>query len=226
MDGIILVLNKMRNLNLKPFIYILLGISGILWFLNITISNLDPRKFLEFIKVLPNVAMIDVLLIALFVKWSWKWRIFKGWLVPFPDLNGTWQGYIRTTWESPETGESAPLIPAILTIKQSFFRISCVMHTAEMTSHSYSESFKLESDNQIKQLHYSYTSKPRTTVTSRSPIHEGSITFDITGKPVSKLKGQYWTSRRTTGEIILTFREKYLLEEIPKDLNIIDIQFD
>lgn len=223
MDGIILVLNKMRNLNLKPFIYILLGISGILWFLNITISNLNPREFFEFIKVLPNVATIDILLIALFVRWGWKWKIFKGWLVPFPNLNGTWQGCIKTTWRNSEPGQSLSPVLAILTIKQSFFKISCVVRTAEMTSHSYSECFRLQSDNQIRQLHFSYTSKPRTSVTDRSPIHDGSITFDIIGDPVFKLKGQYWTSRRTTGEVVLLYKEKRLLDELPEDLNIDEI---
>jgi hypothetical protein len=92
------------------------------------------------------------------------------------------------------------------------------MRTAEMTSYSYSEAFKLESDAQIKQLSYSYTSKPLTTVSHRSPVHDGSIVFDIIGDPVKKLKGQYWTARKTTGEIEMTFRGKKLLEEYPEGL--------
>ena len=87
-----------------------------------------------------------------------------------------------------------------------------------MTSYSYSEAFKLEGDNQIKQLSYSYTSKPLTTVSHRSPTHEGSIVFDIIGDPVKKLKGQYWTARKTTGEIEMIFRRKKLLEEYPERL--------
>jgi hypothetical protein len=92
------------------------------------------------------------------------------------------------------------------------------MRTAEMTSYSYSETFKLESDDQIKQLSYSYTSKPLTTVSYRSPVHDGSIVFDIIGDPVKKLKGQYWTARKTTGEIEMTFRGKKLLEEYPEGM--------
>lgn len=92
------------------------------------------------------------------------------------------------------------------------------MRTAEMTSYSYSEDLKLESDKQIKQLSYSYTSRPSITVTDRSPLHEGSIIFDIIGDTVTKLKGQYWTSRKTTGEIEMTYREKKLLEEYPDEL--------
>jgi len=208
----------MRNLNLKSFIYLILAISGILWFSIATFSGLDLSKIYDFFRVLPKVVGIDLLLAAIFVKWGWKFKIFKGWLVPFPNLNGTWQGFIRTTWVNPKTGQSPPPIPAILTIKQSFSKISCVMRTAEMTSYSHSEDFKLDSDSQIKQLSYSYTSKPLTTVTDHSPLHEGSIVFDVIGEPIIKMKGQYWTARKTTGEAIMTFREKGLLDEYPDDL--------
>lgn len=210
----------MRNLKLKSSIYLILSISAILWFSIATTSGLDLSKIYDFFKVLPKVASADLILIALFVKWGWKFTIFKGWLVPFPNLNGTWQGHIKTTWINPKTDESPPPTPAILTIKQSFSKISCVMRTAEMTSYSYSEDFKLEGDNQIRQLSYPYTSKPLTTVTDRSPLHEGSIVFDIVGDPVTKLKGQYWTARKTTGEVIMNFREKSLLDEYPDDLGI------
>ena len=33
-----------------------------------------------------------------------------------------------------------------------------------------------------------------------------------------KLKGQYWTDRKTKGEIIVSFYDKKLLEEIPKSI--------
>ncbi len=209
----------MKNLNLKSFIYVILIISGILWFAFASLNGLDLSKIVDFFKILPKVAGIDLILVTIFVKWAWKLKVFKGWLVPFPNLNGTWQGHIKSTWIDPSTGRTIPSIPTILTIKQSFTKISCVMRTKEMTSYSYSEDFKLEADNQIKQLCYSYTSKPVTTVTDRSPLHEGSIVFDIIGDPVKKLKGQYWTSRKTTGEISLEFREHKLLEEYPDDID-------
>lgn len=212
------LLNIMKNLNLKPSIYALLVISGIAWFSIASISGLDLSEPFDFFRVLPKVAVVVLFLVGLFVKWGWKLRIFKGWLVLLPNLNGTWQGNIKTTWKDPNTSGSPALIPAILTIRQTFLKVSCVMRTSEMTSRSNSETFKLEGDSQIKQLSYSYTSKPRTTVTDRSPLHEGSIVFDIIGDPATKLKGQYLTGRKTTGEIIMTFREKNLLEEYPEDL--------
>lgn len=87
-----------------------------------------------------------------------------------------------------------------------------------MVSYSFGEEFKIEGDNQIRQLCYSYTSKPLPSVNDRSPIHDGTIVFSIIGKPVKKLSGHYWTARKTTGEIDLTYRCKEILDEMPEDL--------
>ena len=172
----------------------------------------------EFIKIIPSVLTFVMILIALFVKWGWRLKYLQGWLVLIPDLNGTWEGIIQTNWKNPETNEKPGPIPVILTVKQSLTHISCVMRTAEMTSYSIAEDFKLDKDRQIKQLAYIYTSKARLAVADRSTPHDGAIIFDIIGKPVNKLRGQYWTARKSTGEITLTFREKKLLDEVPDDL--------
>jgi hypothetical protein len=208
----------MRNLNIKYLLYLLLGISGVAWFAVGIASGVDFTKFIDFIKLLPKVATVDLLLIGVFVKWAWKWRLFHDWLVPFPNLEGTWQGVILSSWINPKTNNKVAPIPCILSIKQTFTRISCVMRTLEMASYSFAEEFRIEGDNQIRQLCYSYTSKPFPSVTDRSPIHEGTIVFSIIGKPVKRLSGHYWTARKTTGEIELTYRCKDILDEMPEDL--------
>ena len=73
-------------------------------------------------------------------------------------------------------------------------------------------------DNQIKQITFSYNSRPKVTIADRSKIHDGTIIFEITGDPVKKLYGQYWSSRKTTGEIDMKFREKKILDDYPEDL--------
>lgn len=159
-----------------------------------------------------------LLVVALFVSYAWRWRIFKGWLVPFPDLNGTWQGHIQTTWKNPETGEVPGPIPAILTIRQTFTRMSCVMRTAEMVSHSYLADFWLDREEQVRRIGYSYLSKTAASVQKRSPVHEGSALLEVIGDPVERLSGQYWNARNQTGDIVMTFREKKMLEVFPSDL--------
>lgn len=206
----------MNNLNLKPFLIILLTISGLAWFGIATVDGLDMQNFVEFMRPIPTVVTIVLILVAIFVKWLWRWKHLQGWLVPFPDLNGTWQGYIQTHWKNAE-GKAPDQIPAVLTIRQTFGRISCVMRTAEMESHSYLEGFCIDAEAQVRQLCYSYTSKPKTALRSRSTPHDGTMLFNIVGNPVRKLEGEYWTQRQTTGSVTLTFRDKALLDELPTD---------
>ncbi len=207
----------MKNLNYKNFLFILLLISAFVWWSIAEIKGINLSDLWILLKQIPDVAFINGIFFAIFVKWGWKFKIFQGWLVPFPNLNGTWQGTIQSTWVDPKTNKSPAPIPVFLTIKQSFLNFSCVMRTAEMVSYSFAEDFRIDGEKQIKQMVYSYMSKPTVSLSERSAIHEGSIIFDILGKPVNKLSGQFWTSRKTTGVVELTFREKALLDQLPSD---------
>ena len=208
----------MRNVTLKNSLYLLVGISALVWLLLAYVSGLDLSKARDFFSLVPKVVSIDLLVIAIFVKWGWTISIFRGWLVPFPNLYGSWVGFIYSDWKNPKTGEKPPPIPVMLTVNQSFFHVSCVMRTSEMESASYSEGFLIDPDRQIKSVAYSYSSKPRLSLNERSIPHDGTAVFQIIEKPTRKLVGRYWTERLTKGEITLEFRSKELLEELPKDL--------
>lgn len=208
----------MRNVTLKNSIYLLVGVSAIAWFSLAYLNELDLSKVKDFFGLVPKVVSIDLLVIAVFVKWGWKLGIFRGWLVPFPNLNGTWVGFIHSDWKNPTTGENSPPIPVMLTINQSFFHISCLMRTSEMESSSYSEGFIIDSARQIKKIAYSYTSKPRLSLSERSIPHDGTAVFQIIEKPKLKLTGRYWTERLTKGEIIFEYHTAELLEELPESL--------
>jgi len=203
-----------RNLNLKPFLFILLGFSGLVWFAIATTDRLNMRNLFDFLRPIPQVVSADLFLAGLFMKWGWRWKRLQGWLVPFPNLNGTWEGQIQTNWKDADGKVSDP-ISVILTIRQSFGDISCVMRTAEMESHSYAEGFCIDEERQIRQLCYSYTSKPSVRLRDRSTTHDGTILYNIIGQPTRKLEGEYWTQRQTTGKVTLTYRSKKQLDELP-----------
>lgn len=208
----------MKNLNLRPFLFILLAFSGLVWFCIAAASGLNMQNFVDFMRPIPKVVTADLLLVGIFTKWLWRWKLLQGWLVPFPDLNGTWQGHIQTNWKDAE-GKTPGPIPTILTIKQTFGRMSCVMRTGEMESHSYLEGFCIDKEAQVRRLCYSYTSKPKTALRSRSTPHDGTMLLNVIGTPVHKLEGEYWTQRQTNGSVALTFREQELLDELPADLS-------
>ncbi|OXI90790.1 hypothetical protein CFB40_10695 [Burkholderia sp. AU31652] len=208
----------MRNATLKNSLYLLIGVSALAWFLLAHLNGLDLSKIKDFFGLVPKVVSIDLLVVTAFVKWGWRFKAFRGWLVPFPDLSGTWIGHIYSDWENPQTGEKPPPIPVMLTVKQSFFHVSCVMRTSEMESSSYSEGFLIDPDRQIKNVAYSYTSKPRVSLNDRSIPHDGTAVFQIIEKPKLKLTGRYWTERLTKGEIILEYHSTDLLEDLPQSI--------
>ncbi|WP_189517174.1 hypothetical protein [Kushneria pakistanensis] len=208
----------MRNVKIKSSLYLLVGISAVAWVLLAHFSGLDLSEIKDFLGLVPKVVSIDLFVVAVFVKWGWKFKIFRGWLVSFPDLSGSWVGFIHSDWKDPRTGEKPNPIPVMLTINQSFFHISCKMTTSEMESSSYSEGFIIDPDRQVKNLAYSYNSKPRLSLNQRSVPHDGAAVFKIIERPWLRLAGRYWTERLTKGEIALEYHSKDLLEELPEDL--------
>jgi hypothetical protein len=207
----------MKNLKVKALSWSLFVVYIVSWAVIAIVSGKGVTDLWSAAIIAYKSVPVVVAIATLFVLYGWRWKVFHPWLVPFPDLNGTWQGTIQTTWKNPETGEVPGPIPTILTIKQSFARISCVMRTAEMVSRSFLADFWLDQGEQIRKLGYSYVSTPLPTVTDRSPPHCGTMVFEIVGTPATKLRGIYWTERKTTGEITLAFRERRLLEEMPDD---------
>lgn len=208
----------MKNLNVKWFAILIFTLFVCCFCVIALFDGQSYFDIFQVIRVAYQTIPIILFAIMVFTSFAWKWRMFNSWLVPFPNLNGTWQGSIQTTWKNPDTGYVPGAIPVILSIKQSFTKISCVMRTAEMTSRSYLADFWLNYDDQIRMLGYSYHSRPLPTVVDRSQPHDGTVTFDLIGNPVTKLKGAYWTERKTTGEIVLTFRCKQMLDSFPDDL--------
>jgi len=209
---------NMNNLNCSRFLYIIIGFSGIIWFVVATIDGQHMQNFVSFMRPIPKVITVDLIFAGLFLRWGWRWKLLQGWLVPFPDLNGTWHGTIQTNWKDANGNIPGP-IPTILTIKQTFSRISCVMRTGEMESHSYAEGFHLDPEKQIKRLCYSYTSRPNINLRHRSTPHDGTILFNIIEKPDRQLHGEYWTQRPTTGTVTLSFYSRELLETLPSGIS-------
>jgi len=197
----------MKNLNKTLFVWLLLGMSLCIWVALAWIRSIGPTDVADLLKLLATVVGADCVLIGLFAKWGWRWRLLYPWLVPFPNLNGVWEGEIHSTYKDADTRRSTAPVAATLTIHQTFIDISCVMQTAEMRSTSALAGFDLDAEKQQKQLVYLYCSRPKLTVADRSPMHDGAVVFDIVDDPPTKLLGRYWTSRGTVGEIELSRRK-------------------
>lgn len=208
----------MKNIKVRNFVYIIVGVSALAWLLLSWFSKANLSGVVDFIKLIPGVVTVDSIVIFCFTKWFWKIPLLRGWLVPFPNLNGTWTGLIYSDWVNPETKAKVPPIPVSLKVRQNFFSFSCLMQTSEMDSHSYVEGFYISEERQIKRLCYSYQSSPRISLANRSQAHDGSVVFDILEGKVTELVGRYWTERKTTGEIRLKFKCRAIEDGLPSEL--------
>ena len=137
--------------------------------------------------------------LAIWDHWLWHMR----WIQRLPgvprDLRGTWKGTLESFWIDPATGFPPPAKAAYLVIRQSASTISVVMLTNESKSKS---SLATISDDGISaSLDYMYLNRPDSRFEHRSRIHHGSTSLDIIGRPAVRLRGNYWTSRDSRGEL-------------------------
>ena len=119
----------MKSIRKEILVWIQLVTFVIIWVLVLFFSKTDLKIGWEAIKKLPDVVTIYVLLVLVFTNWAWRLLIFRGWLVPFPDLQGTWKGNLQSTWIDPNTNQKISSKDVTLVIKQTFSNISCVMYT-------------------------------------------------------------------------------------------------
>lgn len=154
-----------------------------------------------------KIISIATLVIGTIVVWFanryWRtlWKTFPILeKIIFPDLNGTWQGTVSSTWVGQE-GEILP-IPITFTIRQSLFSIR--IHSATNESPAHSTRCILEADTEAERyrIWYSYNNHPNANVAHRSCRHEGVAWLEMDlGADKNLLRGQYFTDRKTTGDI-------------------------
>ncbi len=200
----------MKNIRKEIAIWVQFGTFVVIWVMVLYLSGVEFRINWEAMKKIPEVIAIYSILHLIFTTWAWRLPVFLGWLVPYPDLQETWTGTVESTWEDPETGQRKPPIPLVLVIKQSFSSVSCVMHSGESSSYSNAAQISTDDESGVLRLSYNYTNRPKATIRERSEIHDGAAILRIILEPRRALEGEYWTSRKTTGDIRLTFKSREL----------------
>lgn len=150
--------------------------------------------------------LIGTVLVAV-ANWTWRgiWRrlplLNK---VFFPDLNGVWEGTLQTTWVDPVTGTVPGPIHSRVTVRQGVLKFSICQRTAESDSWSTMVLPEAEPEADRYRLWYAYSNKPKATVAHRSSNHDGVAWLELSlDDDPDELRGQYYTNRRTTGDITL-----------------------
>jgi hypothetical protein len=187
----------------------------ICWVALILFNDVDVKiDYRGAAKQLTTALSIVLFIAGLFIKWLWRIPAFQGWLVPFPNLNGTWTGTLQSTWINPETQKVIAPIQIALVIDQNFLRCTCTLFTKESSSVSYASSF-IHGEDGTKLLSFAYTNTPKVVYRNRSQTHSGTALLKAIQKPGRLLEGEYWTNRNTSGDIALRFKSKEKWQKVP-----------
>ncbi len=204
-------MEKVNNtIRIHAQILTFLAIWAIVLLVNSTYSTIDLWSA---VNQIPLAISIYAIIGVIFTKWIWRWPPLQGWLIKIPDLQGTWRGELKSDWKNPETGKIIDPIPVVLVIRQTFSNIKCTLMTKESTSYSTTADINIVPSGDDLYLTYNYTNRPKIAVRDRSAIHDGASILKIIRKPSKSLEGEYWTSRKTGGDISLTFESKDLTEK-------------
>ena len=135
-----------------------------------------------------SIALVTIM-IAVYERVLWKFNPFES----VPKLSKKYEG----TFVSTHDGQTRE---ATLKIKQTLLSIQITMDTQESCSQSIVASItKCLSEPELR---FIYTNTPSHAVRDRSEIHYGTAVLRV-GDTV-ELKGEYFTDRKTTGD--MTFR--------------------
>jgi len=63
-----------------------------------------------------------------------------------------------------------------------------------------------EEDGLPLRLSFNYLNRPKTAARERCQMHDGAAVLRIAERPERVLEGQYWTDRKTTGDLQVLFR--------------------
>ena len=190
---------SMVKINIKNFMWLICAFALLTYFVIYYAFGHDkvPFSLSTFFGDCSKMVLIMYLLSSLFISFAWKWKIFRGWLIPIPNISGKWEGTLVSTYTTPPME-----IQTSVCIKQTFFHTIVKIQTGESSSISKCASFDIDTDRDIKQLYYSYVNKPKAEVRHRSEIHYGTTLLEISDDNQT-LTGEYWTSRKTTGSLHL-----------------------
>ncbi len=144
--------------NIRVFAFAILGLAFFIYaIIFLFTQNLDSIDFQKALTHISTTISVNILIWMFFIAYAWKWRIFYPWLVPFPNLSGEWEGFIRSNWKEKELDP----IPTKVSISQTFFNIQVRIKTKESRSYSIGASFDIDNERGFQQLFYSYLNTPK-----------------------------------------------------------------
>lgn len=182
-----------------------LALSVSFWVALLAVSGMQIS--LEMLAPFGTVVGAVSLVMLIFDAWAWKLPIFRGWLIKRPYIHGTWKTELQSDWISPETGEGVPAIHCFLVVRQTASQLSLRLVTPESRSETVSAGIEACPDGTFE-ISCAYRNKPKSMYRHRSEVHYGAMLLGAESAAPTRMEGEYWTDRKTTGSLVLTDRKK------------------
>lgn len=126
-------------------------------------------------------------IMAVYERWLWKYNRFES----VPALKESYTGVLKSSYDNIER-------PAKLEIKQTLLSVRVTLTTGESKSKSlYASISEILGE---KQLTYCYLNTPKSEFRHRSEVHYGTAMLCVDDP--NTLAGQYYTDRKTTGDML------------------------
>ncbi len=180
------------------------AVVGVVLALSLAVALLLGQPFpTHLLASFSYVATGSSITLLLWDRWLWRLRVFRPWLTTRPDLRGTWKGEILSNWQL-ENYRAGP-IEVYLVVRQTFSSISGRLFSLESSSASLSANIVSEGP-EFHTLFIVYRNESRALLREGSPMHYGGMLLNIRGVPVQKMEGEYWTDRKTKGDVSFVLR--------------------
>lgn len=166
-----------------------------------------PSNFWDAAKPFVSALTVASVVLVLFEKWAWKLPIIRSQISKMPDLIGVWRVKIRYNWVDEDHKIHRGEKTGYAQIDQSAASFCLRVFTDESKSETLAHSFSL--DQNVFKMAIVYENQPSIERRQKlSVVHKGSAVFSIRGYRPEVLEGEYWTERRSVGEMTLSDRRK------------------
>ena len=176
--------DRIKNL-IKPMIFSAIGI-----FVLCCILIKVPDKFEDFTSYAGYAVSGVGILFLLYERFLWR-------IIPWnrpPVLKKKYNGNLKYKYKNQESTK-----PITIDVKQTLLSVKVNAKTDINSSYSVTGSIVKEHDD-IDVLYYTYYTDPISAVRKKNPIQYGTCRMILNNRN-EKIKGTYWTSSETIGDI-------------------------
>ena len=141
-------------------------------------------------------------LLVAFDRWVWHWPILRGWLVTTPNIDGTWDVSLRSSYVD-NNGTAIGPISAKLVATQTHSSLIVRLVSEKSASHTIGYDIR-DTGGGVFEIMGVYINEPRYEFREPGGIHYGTFKLQLIEGAAPELIGHYWTDRKTSGTFVAT----------------------